>query len=70
MRSETNGSSLRCLSLVKHYQDRQLVRGHRNGPLKDSELVLQVFAEQRLELLKLDSANPEKEVIPAAQIIR
>ena len=45
--------------LVKHYQDGQLIRGHRNDPLKDSELVLRVFAEQRLELLKLIRANPD-----------
>ena len=45
--------------LVKHYRDGQLVRGHRNDPLKDAELVLQVFAEQRQELLKLISANPD-----------
>ena len=45
--------------LVKHYRDGQLVRGHRNDPLKDAELVLQIFAEQHQELLKLISANPD-----------
>ena len=45
--------------LVKHYQDGQLVRGYRNDPLKDAKLVLQVFAGQRLELLKLIHTNPD-----------
>ena len=45
--------------LVKHYQDGQLVRGYQNDPLKDAELVLQVFVEQRQELQKLVGTNPD-----------
>ena len=45
--------------LVKHYQDGQLIRGRLNDPYLDSRLALQVFAEQRLELAKLVSANPD-----------
>jgi len=33
--------------LVKHYQDGQLLGNHRNDPLLDAQLALQVFAEQQ-----------------------
>ena len=46
--------------LVKHYQDGQLIRGRLNDPNLDARLALQVFAEQRLELAKLVSANPDQ----------
>ncbi len=45
--------------LVKHYQDGQLKRGRLNDPYLDSQLALQVFADQHLELTKLIEANPD-----------
>ncbi len=45
--------------LVKHYQDVQLIRDRRNDPYLDSQLALQVFAEQHLELTKLIGTNPD-----------
>ena len=45
--------------LVKHYQDGQLKRGRLNDPYLDSQLALRVFAEQRLELVKLVGTNPD-----------
>ena len=45
--------------LVKHYQGGQLKRGRLNDPYLDSQLALQVFADQRLELTKLIEANPD-----------
>ena len=38
--------------LVKHYQDGQLKQGRLNDPYLDSQLALQLFAEQRLVLAK------------------
>ena len=38
--------------LVKHYQDGQLKQGRLNDPYLDSQLALQLFAEQRLALTK------------------
>ena len=39
--------------LVKHYQDGGLIRDTRNNPLLDAGLALEVFGDQRDELLKL-----------------
>ncbi len=39
--------------LIKHYQDGQLIRDQRNDPHLDSQLALQVFAEQHQELTGL-----------------
>ena len=44
--------------LVKHYQDGGLVRDTRNDPLLDAGLALQVFGDQRDELLKLRHNSP------------
>ena len=44
--------------LVKHYQDGGLIRDTRNNPLLDAGLALEVFGEQRAELLRLRHRSP------------
>ena len=44
--------------LVKHYKDGGLVRDTRNDPLLDAGLALEVFGDQRDELLKLRHSSP------------
>ena len=44
--------------LIKHYQDGGLIRDTRNNPLLDAGLALEVFGEQRHELLKLRHRSP------------
>ena len=44
--------------LVKHYKDGGIVRDTRNDPLLDAALALQVFGDQRDELLKLRHRSP------------
>ncbi|MXX71875.1 MAG: DEAD/DEAH box helicase [Gemmatimonadetes bacterium] len=44
--------------LVKHYQDGGLIRDTRNDPLLDAGLALEVFGDQRDELLKLRYGSP------------
>ncbi len=45
--------------LVKHYQDGPLVRDHRNDPLRDAELALQVFREQHTSLEAQNRDQPD-----------
>ncbi len=45
-------------NLVKHYQDGGLVRDTRDNPLLDAGLALQVFRDQRDEMLKLRHRSP------------
>lgn len=44
--------------LVKHYQDGRLHGGHLNDPLKDAQLTLDLFCEQRDALSALAASNP------------
>lgn len=44
--------------LVKHYQDGRLQGGHRNDPVKDAQLALEVFRDQHKELKALNESNP------------
>jgi len=45
--------------LVKHYQDGRLQGGHLNDPLKDAQLALEVFRDQRDALSALNESNPQ-----------
>ena len=44
--------------LVKHYQDGQLKRGHRNDPEIDAGLTLELFADQKCELERVAREAP------------
>lgn len=44
--------------LVKHYQDGRLQGGHRNDPVKDAQLALEVFRDQHNALKALNESNP------------
>jgi ATP-dependent DNA helicase RecQ len=45
--------------LVKHYQDGRLQGGHRNDPVKDAQLALEVFRDQQNALKALNESNPQ-----------
>lgn len=45
--------------LVKHYQDGRLHGEHRNDPVKDAQLALEVFRSQHEALKALNYSNPE-----------
>jgi len=45
--------------LVKHYKDGPLQAGHRNDPLKDAQLALEVFRDQNQALAALNAAAPQ-----------
>ena len=45
--------------LVKHYQDGRLQGGHRNDPVKDAQLALEVFHDQHNALKVLNESNPK-----------